>query len=129
VGGGLALKQSSALDALCLGDESARMIGISVQRERIKLILVISLLVGVSLSVGGALPFVGLIAPHFARLMIGPYVKTLIPASALFGASLTLAADLIARTARAPIDMDVGIITTIIGAPYFLWLLMRRSSL
>jgi iron complex transport system permease protein len=77
--------------------------------------------------VGGALPFIGLIAPHFARLITRPHLKTLIPTAAIFGAILTVTADFIARTVRAPIDMDVGILTTIIGAPYFMWLLYNQE--
>lgn len=117
-----------ALDALSMGDDGARSIGIRIQKVRTRQVLLISLLVGLSLSVGGALPFIGLIAPHFARLIIGPHLKKLIPLSAIIGASLTVTADLIARIARAPVDMDVGILTTIIGAPYFLWLLWRREG-
>ncbi len=126
--GTVAWLQAPLLDALSLGDESARTIGINVQSVRLKLLILIALLVGLSLSVGGALPFIGLIAPHFARLMTRPHLKTLIPVSALFGGILTVAADFIARTARAPVDMDVGILTTIIGAPYFLWLLYRQEQ-
>jgi iron complex transport system permease protein len=120
--------QAPTLDALSMGDDGAKSIGIRVQRVRVTQVILISLLVGLSLSVGGALPFIGLIAPHFARLVVGPHLRLLIPISALFGASLTVFADMIARVARAPIDMDVGILTTIIGAPYFLWLLWRKEN-
>lgn len=119
--------QAPTLDALSMGDDNAKSIGIKINQVRIRQVLFMSLLVGMSLSVGGALPFIGLIAPHFARLLVGPHLKILIPLSAIIGASLTVTADFFARVARAPIDMDVGILTTVIGAPYFLWLLWRRE--
>lgn len=116
------------IDALSLGDDAAKTIGINISSVRTRILILIALLTGLSLSVGGALPFVGLIAPHFARLLTRPHLRSLIPLSAVVGAILTVAADIVARTARAPIDMDVGILTTLIGAPYFLWLLYREET-
>ena len=116
-----------SLDALSLGDDAARSIGLNVGKVRTRVLLLISVLIGSSLSFGGALPFVGLIAPHFARLLTKPHLKITLPFAAIIGAILAVTADLAARTLRSPVDMDVGILTTMIGAPYFIWLLMTES--
>jgi ABC-type Fe3+-siderophore transport system permease subunit len=118
-----------SLDALSLGDDAARSIGISVNKVRTRVLLLIAVLIGTSLSFGGALPFVGLIAPHFARVLTKPHLKVALPFAAIIGAILAVAADLAARTLRAPVDMDVGILTTMIGAPYFIWLLVSDSRI
>jgi iron complex transport system permease protein len=124
----LTLRISPSLDALSLGDDSAKSIGINVGRVYLYVLLLIACLTGTALACGGALPFIGLIAPHFARLRSRPYLTSVLPLSAIIGAGITILADLAARTMRAPIDMDVGIITTLIGAPYFLWLLRRGQN-
>lgn len=123
----LAFRIAAKLDALSLGDDTAKSIGINITRARSQVLMLIAALTGLSLSVGGALPFIGLVAPHLARTFSKPHLRTLVPLSAMIGGTLTLLADIIARTARAPIDMDVGILTTLIGAPYFLWLLAREQ--
>ncbi len=124
----LAFRLAPTLDALSLGDEASRSIGIDVARIRWQVLLITSILIGSSLSCGGALPFVGLIAPHFARLLSKPHVKILLPLASIIGAILAVSADLVARTLRAPIDMDVGLLTTLIGAPYFIWLLISNNG-
>ena len=123
----VALRLSPALDALSLGDEAAQAIGINVSKMRWQVLLVTSVLVGSSIACGGALPFVGLIAPHFARRISRPHMKTLLPLASIIGAILAVSADVLARTIRAPIDMDVGLLTTLIGAPYFVWLLISDN--
>ena len=102
----LAFRLSPALDALSLGDDASRTIGINVAKIRWQVLLVISVLIGSSLSCGGALPFVGLIAPHFARKLSKPHVKILLPLASIIGSILAVSADIVARTLRAPIDMD-----------------------
>jgi len=124
----LTLRISPSLDALSLGDDSAKSIGINVGRVYLYVLLLIACLTGTALACGGALPFIGLIAPHFARLRSRPHLMSVLPLSAIVGAGITILADLAARTLRAPIDMDVGILTTLIGAPYFLWLLRRGQN-
>lgn len=123
----LAWMLAPAVDVMTLGDDTASSLGIRVLRQYQIVLILISILVGSAISCGGALPFVGLVAPHMARLISRPHLRTILVLSSLLGGALTIGADLIARTLRAPIDMDVGIITTIIGAPYFLWLMMRRE--
>jgi iron complex transport system permease protein len=78
-------------------------------------------------SVGGPIGFVGIIIPHLVRLMVGSDHRVVLPASALFGAAFLIGCDLIARTAIAPIELPVGIITAVIGGPFFLWLLVRNT--
>ena len=124
----LSLGLGKSLDILALGDESAACLGISVRRIQMVTMAVIALLVGTSVAVGGALPFVSLIVPHFARINTGPYLKALLFNSFLVGAALTLAADFAARTLRYPIEINVGLLTTIIGAPYFIVLLKRQTT-
>ena len=123
-----AWKLAPSVDVMSLGDDMASSVGINVFRNYKLILTLISILVGAAISCGGALPFVGLVAPHMARLLYRPQNRTILLMSSIMGASLTVVADLVARTIRAPIDMDVGIITTMIGAPYFLWLMMRKAE-
>lgn len=128
VGGAAAVKIGTMLDMLSLGDEGAKTLGVPVERLRLLTFILIAVLVGTSMSVGGALPFIGLIVPHFIRMQSGPQLRALILNSAIAGAALVLMADLAARTLRVPVEMDVGLLTTMIGAPYFLWLLKRETG-
>jgi len=108
-----------------LTDETAIGLGSHVQRYRIILILISLCLAGVAVSVGGVIGFVGLIAPHVARKLVGPIYSRLIPVSALFGAIVVALADLVGRTAFLPLDIPVGVFTSGIGAPFFIYLLYR----
>ena len=113
------------LDLISLGEEAAEARGVDVVRtERVALISA-SLSTGAAVSLGGPVLFVGLIVPHMVRLIVGADHRLVLPASALFGASFLIVCDLIARTIVAPVEMPVGIITSIIGGPFFLWLLFR----
>ncbi len=114
------------LDLISMGTESAAARGVDVVRvERIALVSA-SMSTGAAVALGGPVLFVGIIVPHIVRLIVGPDHRLVLPASALFGASFLVACDLIARTAFAPVELPVGIITAIIGGPFFLWLLFRR---
>ncbi len=114
------------LDLVSLGEEAAEARGVDVVRtERIALISA-SLSAGAAVSLGGPILFVGIIVPHMVRLIVGADHRLVLPASALFGASFLIVCDLLARTVIAPIEMPVGIITAIIGGPFFLWLLFRQ---
>jgi iron complex transport system permease protein len=116
---------ANALNANLLGENEARHLGIDMENVKKHLIILIALVVGVSVSLSGIIGFVGLVVPHLLRIMIGPDHRLLLPASALFGASLLVAADIIARTIVAPAEIPIGIITAILGGPFFLWLLVR----
>ncbi len=114
------------LDLVSMGAESAAARGVDVVRvERIALVSA-SMSTGAAVALGGPVLFVGIVVPHIVRLMVGPEHRLVLPASALFGASFLVACDLIARTVLAPVELPVGIITAIIGGPFFLWLLFRR---
>ena len=116
-----------ALDLISMGTESAEARGVNVVRaERIAL-LSASLSTGAAVSLGGPILFVGIIVPHIVRLLVGADHRLVLPASALFGASFLVACDVVARTVLAPIELPVGIITAILGGPFFLWLLFRRT--
>jgi len=81
---------------------------------------------GAAVSLGGPIGFIGIIIPHLVRLMVGADHRIVLPASALFGAAFLVAADVVARTAMAPVELPVGVITALIGGPFFLWLLVRQ---
>ena len=115
------------LDLVSVGDESAAARGVDVKRsERIALVSA-SLSTGAAVSLGGPVAFVGIIVPHLVRLIVGADHRLVLPASALFGAAFLIGCDLVARTAFAPIELPVGIVTAIVGGPFFLWLLFRRA--
>ncbi len=111
-----------------LGDELAIGLGSHVQRQRFILILISVGLAGSAVSIGGVIGFIGLIAPHAARRLVGPVASRLIPISALFGGIIVVLADLIARTAFLPLDIPVGVFTSGIGAPFFIYLLYRTRN-
>jgi iron complex transport system permease protein len=115
------------LDLVSMGMESAAARGVDVARaERVALVSA-SMSTGAAVALGGPVLFVGIIVPHIVRLLVGPDHRLVLPASALFGASFLVVSDLIARTVLAPVELPVGIITAIIGGPFFLWLLFRRA--
>jgi len=118
---------ASALDRLALGESEAFHLGVRVQTVKRVAILVIAAGVGAAVSVSGIVGFVGLVAPHLVRLAVGPGHRTLLPAAALLGAGLLAFADLAARTIVAPAELPLGIVTALIGAPFFLYLLLQRS--
>lgn len=119
----LTLIMAKKINILMLGDEIASSLGLNIERVRMILIIISSLLAASAVSVVGMLGFVGLVVPHITRLIIGSDYRYLFPASALFGASLMMICDTIARTIVEPIELPVGIIMAIIGAPFFLYLL------
>ena len=117
------------LNGLLLGEAQARHIGIDSQKVKRTAVACIALAVGASVAVSGVIGFVGIVVPHLLRLMIGPDHRFLLPTSVLFGAILVVAADTVARTIVTPAELPIGIITALFGAPFFLWLLLRKKSL
>ncbi|MGI5374943.1 FecCD family ABC transporter permease [Streptomyces sp. CA-251387] len=113
------------LDLLALGERPARHLGVDVERLRIVLVLVIALLTAAAVSVSGIISFVGLVVPHLLRMAAGPGHRFLVPGSALLGAVVLLAADLTARTVAAPAELPLGVLTALLGSPFFFWLLRR----
>jgi iron complex transport system permease protein len=114
------------LNALALGEEAADHIGVNVKRGKIMVLLGASLLTGAAVAVSGSIGFVGLVIPHLVRLLTGPNHRHLLPLSMLFGGSFLILADLLARTIIAPKELPIGVITALIGAPVFAFLLIRE---
>lgn len=117
----------SSLNLLSLGPDAASARGVNVQTTQRLAFFSASLATSAAVALCGPVAFVGIIVPHLVRLMVGVDHRIVLPASALFGASFLIACDLIARTALANVELPVGIVTAIIGGPFFLWLLVRRS--
>nr|WP_250853612.1 iron ABC transporter permease [Streptomyces rhizosphaericus] len=113
------------LDLLALGERPARHLGVDVERLRGALILVVALLTAAAVAVAGVITFVGLLVPHLLRMAAGPGHRFLVPGSALTGALVLLAADLAARTAAQPAELPLGVLTALVGSPFFFWLLRR----
>lgn len=116
------------LNLLLLGDESAGALGVNVPRLQKLLVLVASLMAGVTVSVSGSIGFVGLMVPHFTRLLVGGDHRRVLPVAALLGGILVIWVDVAARMLLAPEELPVGILTAIIGGPLFIWLLKRKTQ-
>ena len=121
-------RNARSLDALQFGEEQAAHLGVPVARVRRETIAAAALLVGAATAFAGTIGFIGLVAPHMARLLLGGLHRLVLPGALLLGAMLLVLADLGARTLAAPAEMAVGILTAAIGGPFFLWLLLRPSS-
>ncbi len=117
------------LNGLALGEAAAGHLGISVQRLKNVAILTVAAATGAAVAVSGGIGFVGIVVPHLLRLVIGPDHRYLLPASALLGAILLILADTVSRTAVAPAELPIGIVTAAVGAPFFLWILLRRRGI
>ena len=115
------------LNVLSLGPDGAASRGVDVVRVQRSAFLSGSLVTGAAVSVAGPIGFVGIVIPHLVRLMVGADHRVVLPASALFGAAFLVACDVLARTLLSPIELPVGVITALIGGPFFLWLLVKRS--
>jgi len=120
-----AMVLSRQLDLLALGDRAARHVGVDVERLRLTTIVVVALLTSAAVAFCGIIAFVGLVVPHLVRLVAGPGHRLLVPASALGGALLLVLADLWARTAIDYADLPIGMLTSLVGGPFFFWLLRR----
>lgn len=124
---GVAILAASArnLDLLALGETEARHLGVDVERVITVILIGVGLTVGGAVGLGGVIGFVGLVTPLVLRWWVGPNHKWLIPATALAGAAVVVAIDILARTVAAPIEIPIGLFTAILGAPVFVWFLMR----
>lgn len=117
------------LNGLALGEAAAGHLGINIQRVKSAAILSVAGATGAAVAVSGGIGFIGLVVPHMLRLAIGPDHRFLIPNAALLGATLLLAADAISRTVIQPAELPIGIVTAVMGAPVFLWILLRNRGL
>lgn len=116
-----------ALDALLLGDVEARSMGVSVGRMQLIVVVWVALLVALSVSASGVIGFIGLISPHLARLLTGASHRRVMPLAVVLGGCLLVAADTLSRTLIAPAELPIGIVTTLVGAPLFIALMMREK--
>jgi iron complex transport system permease protein len=116
------------LNLLIMGEETAMQLGVDAKKTKKILLVTASLVTAVAVSVSGTIGFIGLIIPHLLRLILGSDHRLLLPASILFGASFLIVTDTIARTIMAPVELPVGVVTALCGAPYFIYLLHRREA-
>lgn len=121
-------RRAKALNALLLGESEARHLGVDVERLKRELVFCTALGVGAAVAAAGLIGFIGLVVPHLVRLLAGPDHRMVLPASLLAGGVLMLFADLAARLLLAPAELPIGIVTAFIGAPFFLFLLIRGRS-
>ena len=125
IGGGLLMTTGRALDALTLGEEAAQNLGVDLKALRARIVAGTALAVGAATAVAGTIGFVGLVVPHLLRPIIGHEPRRLLPASAFGGAALVLAADVTLRLFAPLSEVRLGVVTALIGAPFFLWLVVR----
>ncbi len=128
VGALLLLIHVRELNALALGESSAEHLGVNVRRKKALILIGASLLTGASVAVSGAIGFVGLVIPHLVRLVTGPDHRHVLPLSMLIGGAYLVLADLLARTVISPRELPIGVITALIGAPVFAFLLIRQQA-
>ncbi len=122
------ITRARGLNALLLGESEARHLGLNVQKLKMQLIMLTAIGVGVSVSLAGMIGFVGLVVPHLVRLAIGPDHRWLIPCSSLLGAGILLLADIIARLVITPAELPIGIVTALLGAPFFITMLWQQRK-
>jgi iron complex transport system permease protein len=122
----LLLWQARRLNALLLGETEAGHLGVHVERAKREIVVLAAMAVGAAVALTGVIGFVGLVVPHLVRLLLGPDHRTLLPATIFLGAALLLAADVLARTIALPAELPIGILTSCVGGPFFLWLLLRQ---
>jgi iron complex transport system permease protein len=125
---GLLVGLARPLNALLLGEAEAFHVGFAIEPIKRQLVIVTALAAGAAVALTGTIGFVGLLVPHFARFLVGPDHRRLLPAAALLGAALLLIADLIGRVVVLPAELPIGVVTSFLGAPFFLWRLRRREA-
>jgi iron complex transport system permease protein len=118
---------SRRMNIMALGDETARSLGVPVARSRKAAFAAASIATGSAISLAGPVLFVGLMVPHLLRLLFGPDHRLLVPTSIFAGAAFVVMCDTVARTVFAPTEIPVGVITALLGGPFFLWLLLRHK--
>ena len=126
--GTIVLFHAKELNAFAIGEENARHIGVPVQRVRLLLLVMVSILIGVCVSIGGSIAFVGLVSPHILRMLTGPNHKRLLPAVLFGGAIFLLLTDLVARTILRPSELPIGVVTSFLGAIVFVFIFYRSRK-
>ncbi|OAH53187.1 ABC transporter permease [Domibacillus aminovorans] len=128
IGGALLLMyMAPELNAMSFGEEKAKYLGVNVQRKKMMILIAGSVLTGAAVAVSGTIGFVGLVVPHFVRILIGPDHRHLLPLSMITGAGFLIMADLTARTIISPTELPIGVITSLIGAPVFALILLNKK--
>jgi len=122
------LSQSRELNAFAIGEENAMHIGVNVRRVKLIILITVSALIGVCVSIGGTIAFVGLVTPHIVRMLVGPNHRRLLPASLFGGAIFLMLADLLARTLLNPLELPIGVVTSLIGAALFVVIFYKIRS-
>jgi iron complex transport system permease protein len=125
----VALRAARSLDLLTLGEREAAHLGVDTERLRLRLVVALALATGAAVAAAGVVSFVGLVVPHLVRLVAGPSHRVVVPASFLGGGALLVLADLVARTAAAPVEIPLGVVTAFAGGPFFLFLIWRTRRL
>jgi iron complex transport system permease protein len=128
IGLGVLLISGQALNLMQFGDEQAQQLGLNVTRAKTILLISASLATAAAVAFSGIIGFIGLIVPHVMRLWWGPDYRRLIPLSIISGATALLVSDIVARVVLAPQEIPVGIVTALVGAPFFLWVLRRAKN-
>jgi iron complex transport system permease protein len=126
--GAIILSQGRELNAFAIGEENAMHIGVNVKRVKLIILITVSALIGVCVSIGGTISFVGLVTPHMVRMIVGPNHKRLLPASLFGGAIFLMLADLTARTLLKPRELPIGVVTSFIGAILFVVIFYKTRS-
>ncbi len=127
VGGGLLFINAHELNVFAFGEYTAQNVGVHVKRRKIMILIGASLLTGASVAVSGAISFVGLVIPHLVRLGVGANHRKVLPLAAMYGGSFLIVADLLARVVIAPRELPIGVVTALIGAPIFAYMLAKRK--
>ena len=122
------LRCSEELNAFAIGEDNARHVGVNVRRIKLLILVTVSILIGVCVSIGGTIGFVGLVMPHIARMIGGPNHKRLLPMSMFTGAIFLLLADLVARTLLSPIELSIGVVTSLVGSVFFVIIFYRTRK-
>lgn len=126
--GGVLLSLSRELNAFAIGEDNARHIGVNVRRTKLVVLITVSILIGVCVSIGGSIGFVGLVTPHMVRLITGPNHKKLLPACLFGGATFLMLCDLAARVLLRPLELPIGVVTSLIGAVVFVIIYARSRN-
>jgi iron complex transport system permease protein len=119
-------REAKNLNLLLLGESEAFHLGVDLKRLKVKVILLSALAVGAAVGFTGLIGFIGLVVPHIVRLLLGPDHRSLIPASAILGAVVLVLSDILSRTLVSPSELPIGIVSAVLGAPFFLFLMVRH---
>lgn len=126
--GGIIVLHARELNAFAVGEDNARHVGVDVKRTKLIVLVTVSVLIGVCVSIGGTISFVGLVTPHMVRMIVGPNHKRLLPACAFGGAVFLLLADLVARILLNPIELPIGVVTSLVGAVVFIFIFYQTRK-